>query len=361
MQPITYEAVDVSALRFAIEQANLNPSAQHKINLNATTYTFFDTPYNSGSMPLPSISANIEFIGSNTKFRMSLGVGVQIPVLFSITYLEQVTVTIRDIAFENFDASNLIVIHGDNNLQHLNLIDCEFSGNKVEFIVRATVSIVTIDKCIFDSNTDGILVKTNHSKLTIANTVFRNNVSTFDDIQLIITGRTDVEIFNTDFEYNSYNDKLLILSLDNIRPYEPYNYSGLFRLNECTFQNNSATSIIYPRMVSSEKFEAINCQFVDNTASNYGGAISSRECWDTSLLLEGCLFDNNEASNEGGALDLGNGNTTNNTTTIVKDSIFNNNRSLMGNGGAIYSATTKYYNSQRRCCMNKFRDKRVPR
>ena len=181
------------------------------------------------------------------------------------------------------------------------------------------------------------IFKINYANVTLMNIIFKNARSgNFGAIEIY---DSNCSLINCSFENNQgYYDGAAISLL-----------SGSLNLSDCTFKNNKAINKNGGAVYSLSDVYMHNCTFINNSAS-YGGAIYSLKCYlvdctfknnsadlggaiyskGTALTIEFSQFLDNSASNNGGALFLN----SVIDSKISFSSFFRNNASL--EGGAFY-------------------------
>lgn len=183
--------------------------------------------------------------------------------------------------------------------------ECDFTSNFAVPIFTNSGSLY-IKNCSFNTNTTNRAISTSGGKITITDTVFKNN------------GNQNVE-----------NGGVI------------YTTSGNIKITGGSFENNSTTNgaggVIY--CSSSSRIELNGTLFKDNTAGgNYhGGAIFSDA---STIVISDCEFNGNIVNNtgySGGAIY-----STIGSDVSISGSTFVNNKSIGGNGGAIYSNNSKF-------------------
>lgn len=241
---------------------------------------------------------------------------------------ESCTVTIQNSIFENNTSireSNLpwadfkegmgsALYHTINSTVYL--IDSKFISNNAYLSIILLVSYDDINYAL--------------SKIHVKNCYFTNNTS-FRCGVLYIDEFGEGEILDSVFTDNHSQVSTGTLILDTC----PYAL-----VKNCLFKDNSGVDgagicvEVYKKEMTSNA-QIINCEFINNYASNNGGAISSVG---GRVNVQNCLFDKNQALDRGGAI-------------FSKLGSFNIKNSKLSNNNAIYGGST-YINSNDSSIIN---------
>ena len=282
---------------------------------------------------------------------------------------KQLTITAEDSATLDGDHQSYAFLIMENGagtvLRNLKFINGEAEIGSAVIIHAKNVHI---ENCIFEDNhaNKGSALNTKYdldiaSGTIVDNCQFRRNSGYYEDLEefsrgaaLGVYGR-DSEVRNCIFEDNWVKSKLstyggaIQVGMD-----EPGSNAKVIN---CVFRNNSAISTeqsshggagcvrdgtVYLNCLFIDNFadeggaltfhasgEIKNCTFINNSASIYGGALSTGWLYDyMELAVIDCNFDGNEAPN-GGAIQA------NGLNIRIEDSKFKNNN-VTEKGGAIY-------------------------
>ena len=225
------------------------------------------------------------------------------------------------------------------------IIDAQFNG----FIFTVTQDNTVFENITFingkSSNEGGAIIWQGKNGL-INNCIFRgNSLSRDDGGALFFTGAADnCVVNNTRFERNSAMDTGAV-----------YWKGPSGSLINCTFIENTATEAYAAVYWNANNGNIVKCKFINGSSKMNGGLCSNGD----NINIEYCSFINNRATIDGaGALNISGGSNTisncnfkdNYASTyggaicmvasegILKNCVFNNNtaRAVNGGGGAIY-------------------------
>ncbi|WP_407392558.1 SpaA isopeptide-forming pilin-related protein [Methanobrevibacter sp.] len=197
---------------------------------------------------------------------------------------------------------------------HVSIVDCNFTGNNASEHAGAIFSkfgFVNITNCNFCEN----------SASERGGAIYSKNGT--------------IEIFNSTFNNNSasYGGAVFSMCEENLI------HDSLF-VNNTAVVNGGAFYSKYDDLENNSNVVLFGCDFYDNSASERGGAVYSKE----GTIEIFCSTFNNNSANYGGALYL-------NTESTVNESLFTNNNASI-KGGAIYSkiesvssSNCKYFNN----------------
>lgn len=247
---------------------------------------------------------------------------------------ENSTVTFRFIDFINGDSGigggSAILAHGTIVVEN-----CNFRNNWGEsggaIFIRPGVDDCTFINCTFinnqgryegdDEHVEGGAIDSHGNRTIIIDCIFKGNSALTTGGAVNLARGTGYQVINCVFEDNYAN------------------FGGAIRINmgevlieNCTFKNNIANESNGGAIDSRYADLTIkNSNFTGNTAISNGGAINDLSNSNPAYLnIINCNFINNKASNGGGIYSQ--------NPLNITDSNFNNNRADTGNSGGVYSA-----------------------
>ena len=213
-------------------------------------------------------------------------------------------------------------------------------------------SVITIDSSTFINNravnyAEGGAVSAGTSTVTINSTTFKNNTAEFGDGAIDAFLSSNITIDSSTFIHNSayengavsVEDSVITIYsstfINNTATADDGGAIGALRstvsIDSSTFANNIAVSggAVASSQVSRPATMIRNCIFLNNTASNSGGAVST----DLYTIIDNSTFIENTARLGGAVLAIG--------TIAISDSVFINNivyrdDYYSGHGGALY-------------------------
>ena len=243
------------------------------------------------------------------------------------------TLSKNDMDFNNLTMSNAKEITNEPNTGdkiYVNPINGDDNNNGSNW----DNSVKTINKALTLVNDNGFIYLGNGEHTTPATinknvkligqnqekTILTNSNNCF----LTITSN-NVEIYNTTFK-------------DNKRAIAINGKNGKYYINNCSFINNKATEYGGAIMIGYGTLTILNSNFINNTALDYGdgGAIC---IYDGTLNISNSTFINNNATNTGGAIYIQYG------TLNISNSTFINNTANIGGAVCIYDGTLTTNNS----------------
>ncbi len=218
--------------------------------------------------------------------------------------------------------------------ENLTVTDSYFSKNTAPngeggAISTASEGTTTIDGCTFEENeaitAGAICVRTDYGSINISDSVFNNNSATTGEGGSIYMDSPNILVDSCDFTNNTAVSGGAI-SVDRKGPIvDNMNIS----IVQSTFTENEA-SAGFGGAIHSEapSFSVDHCEFLENTASESGGAVWHNDDSGSTNSYTDSKFINNTANKQGGALYV----YANNTE--VKNSEFSGNDAA--NGGAAF-------------------------
>ncbi|MBZ9570226.1 right-handed parallel beta-helix repeat-containing protein [Methanobrevibacter sp. TMH8] len=247
---------------------------------------------------------------------------------------ENSTVTFLFIDFINGDSGigggSAIIAHGTIVVEN-----CNFRNNWGEsggaIFIRPGVDDCTFINCSFinnqgryegdDEHVEGGAIDSHGNRTIIIDCIFKGNSALTTGGAVNLARGTGYQVINCVFEDNYAN------------------FGGAIRINmgevlieNCTFKNNIANESNGGAIDSRYADLTIkNSNFTGNTAISNGGAINDLSNSNPAYLnIINCNFINNKATNGGGIYSQ--------NPLNITDSNFNNNRADTGNSGGVYSA-----------------------
>lgn len=218
---------------------------------------------------------------------------------------------LNNVTFINNSASICGALYFGNGASSNKIVNSTFIGNKAPGGY--------VDELVQNSMNGGFAAAVyNQANGTIVeNTVFKNNNASFSGAGFYSIQCENVLVNKCSFINNTarYAAGTFVLGNNTC-------------VNNSYYENNSAYDG-GALMLRGENIDILNTQFKDNHALYGGGAITS-STRDADSVIENCTFENNSAGNYGGALSVWN--------MKVVDSTFNDNSALFG--GAIYTVNS---------------------
>ena len=232
---------------------------------------------------------------------------------------KNIDLTVNHCEFKSFEAyaGGAICFHRNENAA-LNVTNSVFTGGKSSLggsaicFVDCSGSEVKIENCTFDANeaeghggavaSTGSATKVEH--ITITGCKFTNNKSTKID----------------------YGGGAFAISHGGSKG------GSWAKLQECTFEENSAYNGGAVFINATDKVQVGNCNFTRNSAQENGGAINiACGSENTEINFTGCTFDGNRAEKLGGAVSLASGG----LKTRIDSVLFESNTTGLQGGNAI--------------------------
>ncbi|NIV01659.1 MAG: S8 family serine peptidase [Phycisphaerae bacterium] len=180
------------------------------------------------------------------------------------------------------------------------LINCMFYGNSAQYwggAISNRGSSSTLTNCTFGENTarwgGAVACCYCYEGPTLADCTFSNNSARHGGALYNDHSRSPVT--NCDFSNNSATYGAGV-----------YNFAGVYdlsfigpKLHNCTFSENSSSSLGGGMFNFESSPTVTNCEFTDNSALHYAGAVYSSD--GSNPILENCTFSSNSAE-DGGAI-----------------------------------------------------------
>ena len=164
-----------------------------------------------------------------------------------------------------------------------------FTGNKV----ITNKGTLNINNCTVTDNNDysnriSTVIHNQNANLTINSSLFKNNIAYLSGV-IYSNGSSNLSIYNSIFENNTAYHGGAITS-----------YNGNLTIENTTFKSNNAN--IGAVIFSAGNNSSVNISkssFMNNTATDYGGAIVG---WYCNVTIDNSLFRYNKAKNMAGAI-----------------------------------------------------------
>jgi len=225
-------------------------------------------------------------------------------------------------------------------------------------------SNIEINQCNFNQNrarSGGGVYVLNATGGGIYNSTFNNNLVNAQAAGIMLSLCSDVSVENCDFEDNMVNrGALYTLESDNCEILDcqfinnktidgEFGSGAYFNwqstnivMSRCDFIDNESANAgaiyIDGREIDENQITIDSCNFINNTANDFGGGIY---VFNGELEILNSLFDGNSSNNAGGAYFTGTTLTISNTT-FKDNSVMENGISASPFGAGMYTRTTNY-------------------
>jgi hypothetical protein len=177
-------------------------------------------------------------------------------------------------------------------------------------------STITVDNCLFDTNSGNSIYVNGTDKVTVQNSTFQNNTNT----SIYLTqGGGYIDVFDCTFTNNSGGNGGVIYS----------NTGGNWNIVRATFDGNSATNggAFYG---NSPLGTIDDCIFINNTASSGGGALFLNSGASNMTISDTFIQGNSSGGSGGGGIYIENGSHADLTNVMLTGN------KTTGDGGAVH-------------------------